>query len=154
MSYRFDLDEYDEQTLVHELGLRRARRSLGLCDYCGREPTKPSCKFPERHRLDLVKAEPEPEPEQAAHDSAAAASAIGLYAVLARDVVDFIDMIRKEESLLVLRLLHEMLVTPNPNMSQRDAELNAIGAPFVNRELKRRLPADPSDESMFHLEEK
>lgn len=64
--------------------------------------------------------------------------ALGLYAVAARDVTDFIDMVREEQSIDVLKILNEMLVTSNPNMSKDNKELNALVAPFVQRELEKR----------------
>lgn len=51
MGYPKDLDEYDEQTLVKELMDRVKLQEQGLCDYCKQDPSKPSCRFPERHRL-------------------------------------------------------------------------------------------------------
>ncbi len=54
MGYPLSLDERDEQKLIDELVLRRTRRSNGLCDYCGREPDTPPCKFPGRHHGALV----------------------------------------------------------------------------------------------------
>lgn len=57
MSYSLDLDEYSEKRLREELRHRRKLRRAGKCDYCGRDPSTPPCKFPERH-----KAKPEKEP--------------------------------------------------------------------------------------------
>ena len=51
MSYRLDLDEYPAATLRQELRARRRTRNKGLCDYCARPPYTPSCKFPERHKV-------------------------------------------------------------------------------------------------------
>jgi hypothetical protein len=53
MSYPKDLDEYSEKELVAELNRRFVVRSRGVCDYCGRSPEAPACKFPERHALPL-----------------------------------------------------------------------------------------------------
>ena len=53
MSYPKDLDEYSEKELVAELNRRFVARSRGVCDYCGRPPEAPACKFPERHALPL-----------------------------------------------------------------------------------------------------
>jgi hypothetical protein len=62
--------------------------------------------------------------------------AIGLYAVLARDASDFIDMLEESETTdLTLQWLHAMLTTPNP---KSDVELNKIGACFTKRELEKR----------------
>lgn len=49
MSYPLDLDEIEEEKLREELTRRTELRLAGKCDYCGRLPTEPSCKFPERH---------------------------------------------------------------------------------------------------------
>lgn len=49
MSYPVDLDEMDEKTLIKEIARREHKRLQGLCDYCGRAPSTPACKFPERH---------------------------------------------------------------------------------------------------------
>jgi hypothetical protein len=64
--------------------------------------------------------------------------AIGLYAVAARDFADFIDMVREEESNEVLKLLYNMLITPNNN-PHHDQELNDLISPIVKRELERRV---------------
>jgi hypothetical protein len=50
VSYRLDLDEISTQRLREELKHRRKLRLAGKCDYCGRDPSTPSCKFPERHK--------------------------------------------------------------------------------------------------------
>ena len=50
MSYPRDLDEIPTIDLEQELRTRRDLRMQGRCDYCGRSPTEPPCKFPERHR--------------------------------------------------------------------------------------------------------
>lgn len=76
--------------------------------------------------------------------------AIALYAVLDRDIVDFIDLVQ-ESSTEVLEVLHQMLTYPGwekkaeedlsgqpDERSVYNKELNAIGAPFVERELQRR----------------
>lgn len=63
--------------------------------------------------------------------------AIGLYAVGARDVSDFIDMIREEDtSTRSLKLLREMLASPGT--ANTDVELNKLLLPIVDRELARR----------------
>ena len=49
MSYRIDLDEYDEDVLHEELRRRKELRDQGLCDYCERESSTRDCKFPQRH---------------------------------------------------------------------------------------------------------
>lgn len=49
MSFPIDLDEIDEAKLAAEIERRQAQRFKGLCDYCGRRPNDPPCKFPSRH---------------------------------------------------------------------------------------------------------
>lgn len=51
MSYAMTLDEVEESDLVAELNRRLELRDRGLCDYCGRRPVAPTCKFPKRHYL-------------------------------------------------------------------------------------------------------
>jgi hypothetical protein len=63
--------------------------------------------------------------------------AVGLYAVAARDVIDFMDMVREEESNEVLKILYGMVITPNDS-PHHDQELNDLVSPFVKRELERR----------------
>lgn len=43
------LDEYEDIELEKELRTRIHARANGLCDYCGRKPSEPPCKFPDRH---------------------------------------------------------------------------------------------------------
>jgi hypothetical protein len=57
VSYPLDLDEMSTPRLLNELAHRRKLRNAGKCDYCGRDPGTPSCKFPERH---VVKPAKEP----------------------------------------------------------------------------------------------
>lgn len=64
--------------------------------------------------------------------------ALGLYAVAARDMCDFIDMVREEKSNEALATLYRMLTYPNPKMSEDDRELNSLAAPFVKSELEKR----------------
>ena len=49
MSLPLDLDEHREADLKQELMRRHQAQQLGRCDYCGRRPDKPACKFPFRH---------------------------------------------------------------------------------------------------------
>ncbi len=49
MGYPLGLDEITEEKLVDELNKRLEKRSLGVCDYCFRLPTEPTCKFQDRH---------------------------------------------------------------------------------------------------------
>lgn len=49
MSYPRNLDEIPTVDLEQELRTRRDLRMQGRCDYCGRSPTEPPCKFPKRH---------------------------------------------------------------------------------------------------------
>lgn len=57
-------------------------------------------------------------------------SAIGLYAVLARDWTDFIDMVRREPP-EVLSILCLMLITPNNGHTPLTEEINRFGADIV-----------------------
>jgi hypothetical protein len=63
--------------------------------------------------------------------------ALGLYAVLAHDIMDFIDMAGKAPD-AVLSVLYELLATPNAEMERRDRELNASGADLVKGILESR----------------
>jgi hypothetical protein len=64
--------------------------------------------------------------------------AIGLYAVLARDVSDFIDMVNEANDVESLQVLHELLTLKRASVSPRDSELNDVGAGIVSRNLKSR----------------
>jgi hypothetical protein len=44
------LDELGEELLKLELTQRAKSRAAGVCDYCGKGPTTPLCRFPRRHR--------------------------------------------------------------------------------------------------------
>ncbi len=55
MSFPRELEEIPEDELRTEIERRRAARMGNLCDYCGREPNTPVCKFPGRHRRDTRK---------------------------------------------------------------------------------------------------
>lgn len=50
MSYPNNLDEIPEIQLRAEIERRRTAHFAGVCDYCGRDPNTPTCKFPRRHR--------------------------------------------------------------------------------------------------------
>ena len=63
--------------------------------------------------------------------------AIGLYAVLARDPGDFIEMV-DESSDDTLRTLYLMLTTDHPNHTRDDRELNDLGGRIVKARLERR----------------
>lgn len=82
MSYAKDLDEYTDGELTAELGARHVARIAGVCDYCKRPPTTPSCKFPVRH-ADKRIATPQPPPPQTI--PAQAALGVALYAVVDTD---------------------------------------------------------------------
>lgn len=69
--------------------------------------------------------------------------AIGLYAVIARDPLDFIDMMREEESMEVLELLMKMFTTPNPEHDADTVDLNKTGADLVRNEIDRRTLPRP-----------
>ena len=64
--------------------------------------------------------------------------AVGLYAVLARDACDFIDMINETEDEETLITLYHMLTFKKDSLSKSDVELNRIGAYIVGRVLYRR----------------
>lgn len=49
MSFPRDLDEIGEDELQQELLRRFNARQQGVCDYCGRGPKTPSCKYSGRH---------------------------------------------------------------------------------------------------------
>lgn len=68
--------------------------------------------------------------------------ALGLYAVAARDVVDFLDMLTEPETTIAsLEVLKLMVETPNPNS---DNKLNQLLAPIVMRRLEQmRKEAEP-----------
>lgn len=51
MSYPRDLDEIPTAELEQELLRRRVSQGNNLCDYCGRPPNEPACRFPDRHEL-------------------------------------------------------------------------------------------------------
>ncbi len=75
--------------------------------------------------------------------------AIGLYAVLARDAMDFAEMVG-EATDETLRVLGEMLRLVNPEHDHDTRALNRLGLGIVVRELRERSLADwgpdePSD---------
>ena len=45
-----DLTDIYEDDLRMEIARRYEARRTGVCDYCGREPNTPVCRFPGRHR--------------------------------------------------------------------------------------------------------
>ena len=55
---------------------------------------------------------------------------------------DFIDMVKEEESHEAIKILYDMLTTPNPKIPFHDKELNDLAAPFVKRELDERFDKD------------
>lgn len=73
--------------------------------------------------------------------------AVGLYAVLDRDPMDFIDFIKEDDTTPeVLNDLYLMLTMENDKHSKSTKELNSIGADIVRRELERRgleIPSPP-----------
>lgn len=74
-------------------------------------------------------------------------SAVGLYAVLARDPMDFLDMIMEEQNLEVLKDLYLMLTLHQPNLELSQQRLNDSGKSAVKLELERRgvpLPEVPA----------
>lgn len=68
------------------------------------------------------------------------ATAVGLYAVLARDISDFIELVREDENVPESELLdlYLMLTLDNPGHSKDTKQLNKIGSEMVERALKRR----------------
>lgn len=63
--------------------------------------------------------------------------AIGLYAVGARDVSDFVDMLYEEETTIpALEFLRDMLAAPGTDKT--DVELNKLLLPVVERALEKR----------------
>lgn len=77
--------------------------------------------------------------------------AVGLYAVLARDYCDFIDMVVEEQNVETLKTLYLMLVTPNPTTPEEGRKLNAYGAEVVSGNLRKRgveLPPIPVPETV------
>ncbi len=49
MSYAYTLDEFHENQFRAELARRERLQAAGLCDYCGRDPSTPTCKERTRH---------------------------------------------------------------------------------------------------------
>jgi hypothetical protein len=68
--------------------------------------------------------------------------AVGLYAVLARDATDFIDMLDAAPD-DALELLYLMLTVPNDEHDDATVKLNKLGSGFVERALKGRGLALP-----------
>jgi hypothetical protein len=70
---------------------------------------------------------------------------IGLYAVLARDPCDFVDML-EDASIERLQLLLKVLELPGKENT--DVELNALGASIVRGRLPPKviIDHDPGDE--------
>lgn len=62
--------------------------------------------------------------------------AIALYAVLARDFTDFIDMLEEEDPQCI-QILYKMLTCKQPN-KDTDHELNSIGASVVEGHAEKR----------------
>ncbi len=51
MSYPRDIDDYSDSELRQELERREILRKGGVCDYCERRGTDPTCKHDDRHLL-------------------------------------------------------------------------------------------------------
>jgi hypothetical protein len=65
--------------------------------------------------------------------------AIGLYAVAARDFLDFIDMIREPQtSMECLQTLLEMCKLERPDRPTTDVELNRMMVGPIEREIRKR----------------
>jgi len=62
---------------------------------------------------------------------------VGLYAVLARDAIDFIEFCQEEDK-ETLELLAKVLKLPNSKHSRDTVELNAIGYDIVMGILENR----------------
>lgn len=45
-----ELEEMGEERIKMELAQRERSRAAGRCDFCGRAPSSPACKFPRRHK--------------------------------------------------------------------------------------------------------
>ena len=69
--------------------------------------------------------------------------AVALYAILARDVCDFLDML-PEASDDTLETLHAMLTLPNDEHDTSTRRLNSDGAEFVASAIKKRNSAHAS----------
>ena len=57
--------------------------------------------------------------------------AIGLYAVGARDIVDFIDMVNECNNKVTIETLYKMLTYDNPKHNKSTKELNTLLADLV-----------------------
>lgn len=66
-----------------------------------------------------------------------AQQAIGLYAVLAYDIGDFIEMV-DEATIPVLELLYQILALPNDKHDADTVELNKLGASITRDTLELR----------------
>jgi len=49
MGHLKDLDEFSDSELAQEVIRRADLKTKGLCSYCERKITEPTCRFPERH---------------------------------------------------------------------------------------------------------
>jgi hypothetical protein len=82
--------------------------------------------------------------------------AVGLYAVLARDACDFIDMVNEEKDTQALQTLYLMLTVPNDKHDEKTNELNKLGSGMLGRILDERnipLPTIPTEKIMSSREE-
>lgn len=70
--------------------------------------------------------------------------AVGYYAILPRDAVDFIDMIDEEDDERVLQGLYILLATPNSDQKSSDKKWNKVGASIVKGRLETRNIQIPS----------
>ena len=50
VSYPLSLDEYEESQLLKEIFRRWDLAHQGKCDYCNREYSTETCRFPDRHK--------------------------------------------------------------------------------------------------------
>lgn len=65
--------------------------------------------------------------------------AVSLYVIAARDVGDLLDLLPGENE-AVLKILYQMLSTPNESNTKSDKELNALLAPIVKSAIDARFP--------------
>lgn len=65
--------------------------------------------------------------------------AVALYAILARDPSDFVDMVAEEESLPVLQVTRLMMITSNPKHDAETIELNKLGSEILTCEIESRV---------------
>lgn len=73
-------------------------------------------------------------------------SVLALYVAVSRDVEYFLDEAPKADP-EVLTLLFQMFTQPNPNSTERDIEVNLIGADLLRGMMEHRnlpIPGEPT----------